>query len=193
MNPLVVAAFLILSPVKTEHGRFTILKDGKKIGTEEFTIAMRESTYTVDGKLTMGQSTLSSRMELDQRLVPVSYEVANQEGRIRVLVSTPLSELQSFVGGETSSADFRFPEGGIILDNNFFHHYLILLYRAQMGQSDFSVFVPQDRSLGSAVVRSAGTNMYELHIGDIQMQAATDAEGRLIRLTVPSANVVVER
>jgi hypothetical protein len=81
----------------------------------------------------------------------------------------------------------------VILDNNFFHHYLILLYRVQTGQNKFSVFVPQDRSIGSATIRSTGPRTYELEVGDVKMQATTDAEGKLIKLTVPSANVVVER
>jgi hypothetical protein len=131
--------------------------------------------------------------QLDEKLIPVSYEVSNPEGKIRVNVQAPISEVQTVVGGQTSSADFRFPEGGVILDNNFFHHYLVLLYRAQSGQNNFGVFVPQDMSVGSAQIRSTGARTYDLEIGDVRMQATTDAEGSLIKLTVPSANVVVER
>jgi hypothetical protein len=81
----------------------------------------------------------------------------------------------------------------VILDNNFFHHYLVLLYRAQMGQSNFSIFVPQDMSIGSAMAQSTGPRTYDLMVGDVKMQATTAADGSLIKLTVPSANVVVER
>jgi hypothetical protein len=48
-------------------------------------------------------------------------------------------------------------------------------------------------SIGSAVVRSTGPRSYELQVGDIKMQATTDADGSLIKLTIPGANVVVER
>jgi hypothetical protein len=101
--------------------------------------------------------------------------------------------LQSVVNGETSSANFRFPDGAVILDNNLFDHYLILMYRVQAGQKDFSVFVPQDRSVGSAKVRNSGPRTYELEIGEVRMQATVDGDGTLTRLTVPGANVVVER
>ena len=193
MMSFLLCVLLFLAPVKMEHGQFNIVKDGRKIGTEEFTIGMRGTKYVIDGKATIGDATLSSKMELDEKLVPLSYEVANQDGKLEVAVASPVSELKTLVGGQSSSTDFRFPEGGIILDNNLFHHYLILVYRAQMGQKDFSVFVPQDMRVGTAAVRSTGPRNYDIEVGDIKMQATTDAAGSVIRLAVPSANVVVER
>jgi hypothetical protein len=175
---LLLSLLLLFTPVKIEHGRFNIVKDGRKIGAEEFTIVMRGSDYLIAGKATIGDVTISSKMELNNKLELISYEVTNQEGLIR---------------GESSSTDFRFPDGGVILDNNFFHHYLVLLYRAQMGQSNFSIFVPQDMSIGSAMTQSTGPRTYDLMVGDVKMQATTAADGSLIKLTVPSANVVVER
>jgi hypothetical protein len=190
----VLLSFLLLfAPVKIEHGRFNIVKDGKKIGVEEFTIVMRGADYLIDGKATIGDVTISSKMELNNKLELVSYEVANQEGLIRVKIASPLSELQTVSRGESSSTDFRFPDGGVILDNNFFHHYLVLLYRAQMGQTNFSVFVPQDMSVGAAMAQSTGPRTYDLMIGDVKMQATTATDGSLTKLTVPAANVVVER
>ncbi len=192
MNVL-LSLVLLLAPVKIEHGRFNVIKDGKRIGTEEFSVTKQGAGYVIDGKTTLGDLTISSKMEMDDKLAPTSYEASSREGTMRVRVASPISELQTVVGGETSSADFRFPDGGVILDNNFFHHYLILLYRAQAGRNTFPVFVPQDRSIGAATVRSTGPRTYELEFGDVKMQATTDADGALIRLTVPSANVVVER
>jgi hypothetical protein len=188
-----LSLLLLLAPVTAEHGRFNILKDGKKIGTEEFTLAKTGSGYSLDGKTTIGDLSISSRMELDDNLVPTSYTASSKEGSVRVKVASPISELQTVVNGETSSADFRFPDGGVILDNNLFHHYLILLYRAQAGRNMFPVFVPHDMRLGSATVRSTGPHTFDLEVGDITLQATTDANGSLIRLAVPSAKVVVER
>jgi hypothetical protein len=190
---LLLSFLVLLAPIKVEQGRFNINKDGRRIGTDEFAISMRGSHYVIDGKVTIGDLIISSKMELDEKLVPVSYEVSNPEGKIRVSVSTPISELHTVVKGETSSADFRFPDSGVILDNNFFHHYLILMYRVQAGQTGFGVFVPQDMSVGSAFVRTSGPRTYDLEIGDVRMQATTDADGALTKLTVPAAKVVVER
>src|SRR5262249_49603542 len=122
---LLLSFLLLLAPMKVEQGRFNILKDGKKIGTDEFSITIHGKNYVLEGKATVEGLATSSKMELDEKLIPVSYEVSNREGRIHINVASPVSEFQSHVGGETSSADFRFPDGGVILDNNFFHHYLV--------------------------------------------------------------------
>ena len=192
MNILLSLLFL-LAPIKIEQGRFNIVKDGMKVGTEEFAVSMRGMHYIVDGRASIGDVHISSKMELDQKLLPVSYEVSSPQGTLRVLVKSPASELQTIIKGETSSTEFRFPEGGVILDNNFFHHYLILMYRVQAGQTNFGVFVPQDMSVGSALVKSTGARSYDLEIGDVKMQATTNAEGGLMKLSVPIAKVVVER
>jgi hypothetical protein len=194
MNILLsVLLLLVPTPVKTDHGRFNIVKDGQKIGTDEFTIGRHDANYVLESKTTIGDTTISSRMEVTDKLAPVSYEATSGGGTIRVKVDTPISELQSVVNGETSSADFRFPEKGVILDNNFFDHYLILMYRVVAGENKFLVFVPQDQSVGSATVRNTGPRTYDLEIGDVHMQAMVDADGTLTKLTVPAAKVVVER
>jgi hypothetical protein len=194
MNLLLsVLLLLVPTPVKTDHGRFNILKDGQKIGTDEFTIGRHDANYVLESKTTIGDTTISSRMEVTDKLAPVSYEATSAGGKIRVKVDTPISELQSVVNGETSSADFRFPEKGVILDNNFFDHYLILMYRVVAGENKFDVFVPQDRSVGSATARNTGPRTYDLEIGDVHMQATVDSDGTLTKLTVPAAKVVVER
>ena len=100
--------------------------------------------------------TIASLLEVTEKLIPVSCEARSTGGTTRVTVGSPTSELQTVVNGETSSADFRFPDLGVILDNNLFDHYLILMYRVQIGQTDFPVFVPQDRRIGNAAVHSTG-------------------------------------
>ena len=184
---------LALAPIKVEQGRFNITKDGLKIGTDEYAITMQGTHYIINGKVTIGDVIISSRMELDEKLIPVLYEVSSPEGKIRVDIEPGISELHTAVAGETSTVEFRFPEGGVILDNNLFHHYLVLLYRAKTGPKDFGVFVPQDTRVGLAVVRSTGPRTYDLEVGDVKLQATTDADGRLLKLTVPAAKVVVER
>jgi hypothetical protein len=161
MNVLLSLLLLVMpAPVKTEHGRFNIVKDGRNIGTDEFTVSRHDTNYVFESKIVIGATTISSRMEVTEKLMPVSYEVSNSEGTLKVSVASPVSELQTVINGETSSADFRFPEGGVILDNNLFDHYLVLMYRAQAGQRDFSVFVPQDKRVGTAKVLSSGPRTY---------------------------------
>ena len=55
------------------------------------------------------------------------------------------------------------------------------------------LFVPQDLQLGIVTVKPTGNNVYELDMGYVTMEATTDKAGKLIKLVVPSAKVVVER
>ena len=188
----VLPLVLLLAPIKVETGQFNIVQDGKKIGTEQYSITKIQTGYRIEGRTSIDN--ISSKMEVDENLVPTFYEYTKGDGTIRVRVNSPLSEFESTAAGsQPESIDFRFPDRGIILDNNFFHHFLILLYRVQAGDRMFSVFVPQDMRVGSASVRSTGARTFDLNVGDVKLQATTDADGRLMRLTVPDAKVVIER
>jgi len=189
---LLLSLVLLLAPIKIETGQFNIVQDGKKIGTEQYSVTKIQTGYRIEGRTTLDN--ISSKMEVDENLVPTFYEYTKGQGTIRVKVNSPVSELESTVpGAQPETIDFRFPERGIILDNNFFHHFLILLYRFQSGERMFSVFVPQDMRVGSASVRPTGPRSFDLEVGDVKLQATTDADGRLMRLTVPDAKVVIER
>ena len=190
---ILLSLALLLAPIKAENGHFTIYQDGKRVGTEDFSITQRLQGYVVQGRTNIGEVNISSRMELNEQLMPTFYEYSDSRSTIRVKVENPVSELETTVGGKSSTVDFRFPTGGVILDNNFFHHYLILLYRVQPLQTLFSVFVPQDVRVGSVSIRATGDHTYDLEAGDVKLQATTDADGRLIRLAVPDKKVVVER
>jgi|SRR6185295_2313686 len=197
MSILTLAAtLLLLGPVTLESGKFTITQNGKKIGSEEFTISSRRAGgYIAEAKtqLTGDPSVLSSRMELDDKLNVISYEYSHGKGVIHVKVDQPTSEYETATDGKSASIQFRFPENGFILDNNFFSHYLMLLYKIGNSGAMVPVFVPQDMQLGIATVKLKGSNVYELEMSDVSMEATTDKNGKLIKLTVPSAKVVVER
>jgi hypothetical protein len=185
----------LITPVKQESGRFNIYQDGKRLGTEEFTITATTGGYRAEGQtLLVGDPTpIKCRMEMDEQLNPLSYEYSHGAGTIHVKVEKPVSEIETLANGETSSINFRFPEGGFIVDNNFFHHFLLLLYKVGTAGNTLSVFVPQDMQMGSATVRPMGNHTFELDMGAIRAEATTDGEGRLIKLTVPDAKVTVER
>ena len=57
----------------------------------------------------------------------------------------------------------------------------------------FSVFVPQTMGIGTVSVQATGPRTFNLDTGDVKLEATTDADGRIIRLTVPDAKVVIER
>jgi hypothetical protein len=195
MTASILAALLLLAPITPETAKFTIRQDGKTIGTEEFTIRSNDKGYIAEGKTQIAgdPTSVTSRMELDENLNVVSYEYKRGPATIKIKVQSPLSEIAiGGQGGETST-EFRFPDKGTILDNNFFHHYVILLYKVKALDQSFGIFVPQDMQVGSAHVRSTGKSTYALELGDVKLEATVDAAGKLTRLSMPSAKVVVER
>ena len=93
----------------------------------------------------------------------------------------------------TRSSEVAVSDGAIV-DTNFFHHYAILLYRyAATKNGSIPTFVPQDLQLAPLTIKSSTPNTYEIDSGSVRVIATTDKEGKLIRLTVPDAKVVVER
>lgn len=196
MTVSILAVMLLLAPVVPESGRFNIKQNGQVIGTEEFSIRARDKGYLAEGRTRLegDPNPLTSRMELDENLIPTSYEYSHGAGEIRVRVDPKSSELTVVENGNADSTDFRFPSGASIIDNNFFHHYLLLLYRVKGATvTAFPIFVPQDMRVGLAQVRATASRSYTLEVGEVKLEATVDAEGRLLRLAVPAANVVVER
>ncbi len=145
---------LLLSPLKFETGRFTIYQDGKKIGTEDYTITPIQRGYLVEGHTVIADANqsvdMTSKMELDAALKTTSYEFQSKTSSIKLTVGSPTSELETDVKGAKRSEDVRFPADGFIVDANFFHHYAILLYRvgAAVGPTRISAFVPQELGIG---------------------------------------------
>lgn len=195
MTSAILTGLLLMAAVVPESGRFTIRQNGQTIGTEEFSIRVKDKGFLAEGKtMLMGDpNPLISRMELDADLNPITYEYSHGKGAIRVRVDTQTSELTVIENGESSSTDFRFPKGASIVDNNFFHHYLLLLYRVKVAEQTFLIFVPQDMEVGQARVLATASRTYSIELGDVKLEATVDPAGRLLRLTVPAANVVVER
>ena len=70
---------------------------------------------------------------------------------------------------------------------------MMLLYRLRLPEESFAIFVPQEMQVGLAKVKSLGKGTYALDVGMVRLEATVDEQGRLLRLAVPSAKVVVER
>jgi hypothetical protein len=196
---LLFSLLLFITPIKPETGHFTIYVDGKKMGTEEYRIVPQRGGYLVEGRtvITSGAQSadLKSRMELDEALLPKSYEFESRGNVVKLKVDAPLSDLEYTSLGKKQSDTIRFPKDGVIVDSNFFHHYALLLYRigSAQGASTVSTFVPQALELGPMTIRNLGNHTYEMDTSEVKVKATTDMEGKLIRLEVPAAKVVVER
>jgi hypothetical protein len=196
---VVFLLLLLLAPLRAETGKFTISVGGNRIGTEEFSVTPRTGGYLIEGHTVITapnqKADLKSRMELNEALKVTAYEFQSGIGSIHLKVNSPLSELEYVTDGEKHSDDIRFPADGAIVDSNFFHHYAVLLYRvaAMKGTVTVATFVPQDLHLASLTIKNPSPNTYEIDSGSIKVIATTDKDGRLVRLAVPDAKVLVER
>src|SRR4029079_4099347 len=158
----------------------------------------RKGGYVVEGHTVLNtpdqKASLKSHMELDESLKVTDYQFTSDIGSVHLKVGDPTSTFEYDASGDKQSEDIRFPESGVIIDSNFFHHYAILLYRvgSKPGTSTVPAFVPQSLLLRSMTLRNAGNNTYERDSGNLKVIATTDKEGKLIKLTVPDAKVVVE-
>ena len=93
---VLLTVLLLLAPVKVERGRFVITKDGKTIGTDEFSISKRGPGYFLEGKTTIGDLVISSQMELDEK---ASWNKKYSEGSHSSLEPDPflVSAYEEFV------------------------------------------------------------------------------------------------
>lgn len=192
-----VLVLMLLAVPQTETAEFSISLNGLRVGTERFSVLRRADGYRATGRteLNIGGETViaESTMDLDGNLNPLSYEFDSGDRRISVEIGPDASTVEISVGGEVTSYDVRFPTGGMIVDDNFFHHYALLLDRVGEGGGSIPVFVPQQLTTGTLRVEPMGEGVYELVTENLRLTAVRDEAGRLVRLTGQDTNVLVER
>lgn len=191
-----LALLLFVSP-QAESGRFDISLSGRSVGTEEFSILRSGGGYIATGtvRLSVGGESVeaASRMELDSQFRPVSYEYRSGSRTLQMEIGDPTTTVEITVDGELSTYDIRFPEGGAIVDDNFFHHYVLLLNRMGEDGGEVQAFVPQQLTTGALRVEPSGDGRFDLTTENLRLEARTDDSGRLLRLASPDSSVVVER
>jgi hypothetical protein len=196
---LLFSILLLFLPLRAESGKFTILQDNKKIGTEDFSITPRAGGYIIEGRtvMTEGSHTLDikSFMELNEKLEVRSYDFKSATSTINLKVGSPISRIETVVNGTKQGDDVRFPSDGVVLDSNFFHHFAILVYRFRQAPTAMGIpaLVPQELQLAPISIKSIAVDTYEIDTGNVKVTATTDKEGKLLKIAVPAAKVVVER
>ncbi len=196
MNFLVLM-LLAVGPAQVENSRFTVSVDGERVGTEEFSLVRNGDGFLATGHTRLeinGQRVdVRSRMELDGGFNPIAYEYRSGDQVLSVEIAGQVAEIEFMVDGQRTPYEVRFPLGGMIVDDNFFHHYMLVLYRLGVRGGTVPVIVPQQMTLGALEVARVGEGTYEMRSENLQLRATTDEEGRLLRLALPDSNVVVER
>lgn len=201
----------VFSPDK---GKFRITINGQPVGTEEFEIAASGNTWLEHSSMAAhapGSADVKStgQLRLSADGSPVRYDWAAEalkKATGSVDFESGTAKCSADLGKPTPlRKDFKFTSPVIaVLDNNLYYQFAILarLYDWKIGgKQTFPVLIPQDMVPGSISVESvgqqqAGNGKYEaLRVSspDLEIMLYLDSNHRMMRLEVPSSNVVIER
>jgi hypothetical protein len=204
--------------VTLDEGAFRVSIAGKEAGTETFSI---RQNGTGDGAVIIavgrvvldadkGPQEVSAELQVGGRsLRPAAYEVRVQGGaaeRItgRVVGSRFSAQIVSPAG--ESMREYLAGEGAVLIDEGVAHHYYFLARRVEAGVLRIPVIIPrQNRQLtaqvavgGSERIAVAGRSLDARKLtvtpaGAGERLVWVDAEGRVLRVEIPSANFVAQR
>ncbi len=203
-----------------ESGSFRIFFGGEEIGEEKFQIieeasalkAIAEIRIAVDREKEKVVFLIHAALQFTRSFEPLSYQVVQEAGpnkmRARVNFKPGKSEAIYETGKETDTRQIELKKDVMILDDNVFHHYLVLVKRydfSKGGQQEFSAFVPQQFLSGGVSVADKGKEMVQIgnknlslqHLlvdtGELQISLWLNESHELLKLSVPKSNVDVLR
>jgi hypothetical protein len=204
----------------TETGIFTIIFGGEQIGQEKFSITQDSTGYraTAEIRLTLEREkekaifVLKPVLTFNKFFEPSGYQVTQEDGltkrSVRVIFKPDKSERIYETGSEHDTREIALKSDVCILDDNAFHHYIILAKRFDFtkgGIQEFSAFVPQQFLAGSISISDKGKESVRLggkdsslqHLlvdtGELQISLWLDDRHELKKISVPESNVEVIR
>jgi hypothetical protein len=201
----------VFSPDK---GRLRIAINGQPVGSEDFEMSASGdawigrgsmSAHTPDG--TAIKATGQLRLAADGSPVRYDWSAEAQKkatGSVDFVGST--AKCRADLGAAAPlRKDFSFNSTRIaVLDNNLYYQFGILarLYDWKAGgKQTFSVLIPQDMVPGTISVEATGPEQLgkakqdtlRVSSPDLEIKVYVDENHRLMRLEVPSSNVIIER
>jgi hypothetical protein len=204
----------------TEQGSFKILFGGEVIGQERFQIvgdgnnfkASAEIRLTVERGSAKATFHIHPVLQFTKSFEPLSYQILQESGantmRARVNFKPGKSQAVYETGKETDAREIELKKDVLVLDDNVFHHYILLARRfdfSKGGVQEFNAFVPQQFMAGSLSVEDKGFEQVTLgdqHVslqhllvetGELQMSLWLDSRHELQKISVPKSNVDVVR
>src|SRR5438093_6534358 len=151
----------------SERGKFKILFNGEQIGEEQFQIlgdgsnfkASAEIHLTVEREKENVTFHLNPTLQFTRLFEPISYQVVQEAGvnktKARVNFKPGRSEAVYETGQEKDSREIELKPDVVILDDNVFHHYILLARRYDFlkgGLQEFAAFIPQQFLAGTISV-----------------------------------------
>lgn len=212
-----VAAGLVAAPAEAQvhlvdEGSFTITRGGNT-GREDFSIVQTPGAggpvFIAKATVSEGARRLAPALRTDTAGSPLAYQVEVRSGteteerlrgvfdrrRFSATITTPRGE---------SAKEYLVADGAVILDDDVFHQYYFVAQSGRTGT--IPVVVPRRNAQvmmtlarrGQETITVGGRSVPATHLtlsgpgGDVR-EIWTDAEGRVLRVTIPGRDVVAVR
>jgi len=215
---LLCSPVLVGAQVTTaDEGTFTVTRQGTRIGREEFRIMKQPVAggveYVARGLGAYGDRRITAALQTGATGTPLRYQVdvkngADVEARLTAqIVHGRLSTQVRTVRGEAAS-EFAAGDGTIIVDDEIYHQYYFLSLSGRLtgASGEVSVLVPRRNVQGIVHVSRGGVDpvtiggqsvaatRYVLSApGAPERQVWLDANGRVLKVSVPSQGIVALR
>ena len=198
-----------------DEGSFTITRDGRPAGREEFSIRRTPggesgTTYVASATVSYDDRRLSPALRADAGGSPIAYQVEVRvgsevqerltgqvgRGRFSALTKTPRGE---------SSKEYVVADGALILDDDVFNQYFFVAQGRRSGT--VPVVVPRRNTQltmrveerGADEVTIGGRRLAARHLvlrdptGGADRDIWVDAQNRVLRVEIPSRHLVALR
>ncbi len=211
-----------------DSGSFGIFVKGQRVATETFNVQQQDSASSIKSELkeTVGSDPASQKSDLEITSTGqlVRYDWSQSAGgSLSVLPNNEflIEKITASTSSKPAEQPFLMPNTSVVLDNNFFIHREVLIWRylsadckpdgasfkCQTDPGEFGVIVPQDRTsihvrlelVGDEkiTVRGAERDLLRLNLKGDSFDWAlwVDARDRfkLIRVAIPADNTEVVR
>lgn len=211
-----------------DSGSFGIFIKGQRVATETFTVQQQNSANSIKSQLkqTVGAAPASQKSDLEITSAGelVRYDWSESSGgSLSVMPNNEflLEKILASPAGKAAEKPFLMPNTSVILDNNFFVHREVLVWRylaasckpeggtlkCQQGNAPFGVLVPQDQNSLSVrmelvgkekvTIRGSERELLRLNLSGENFAWAlwVDEQDRfkLMRVAIPADNTEVVR
>jgi len=211
-----------------DSGSFGIFLKGARVATETFSIQQEANSSVIKSQLkqTAGSDPVSQKSDLEMTASGelIRYEWSQSSGgSLTVFPNNEflLEKITTASSSKPAEQPFLMPSSSAILDNNFFVHREILVWRylaaackpeggalkCQQDPGDFGVLVPQDRTsmhvrmelVGKEKIAVRGTDRELMRLNlkgdDFDWALWVDEQDhfKLIRVAIPADNTEVVR
>jgi hypothetical protein len=217
------------APAQTvDSGSFGIFVKGARVATETFSIQQPTSSSVIKSQLkqTVGADPISQKSDLEMTASGelIRYEWSQSSGgSLSVFPNNEflLEKISTASSSKPAEKPFLMPSSSAILDNNFFVHREVLIWRylaaackpeggamkCQQDPGDFGVLVPQDSTsmhvrmelVGKEKIPVRGTDRELMRLNlkgdDFDWALWVDEQDhfKLIRVAIPADNTEVVR